>query len=96
MIRNVDNVSKKIGTDNNKYIISLWKAVQNGWQPPYITKNEYEDIRSRPDEFEPELTAFAAVGCSFRGGWFNGYASTVFTKDGVTRNYVDEARRALI
>ena len=27
MIRNVDNVSRKIGADNNEYIISLWIAV---------------------------------------------------------------------
>jgi hypothetical protein len=96
MIRNVGNVSKKIGADNNKYIISLWKSIQNGWQPPYITKSEYEDIRNRPDEFEPELVAFAAVGCSFRGGWFNGYTPVTNSKDGIVRDYVDESIRALI
>lgn len=95
MIKHV-NCKERIGSDNNNYIISLWKAIQRGWEPPYVFKSEYDDIKSDPRSFEQELVAFAAVGCSFQGGWFNGYTNKTITKEGNIRDYVDESRRSII
>lgn len=90
MMRNV--TGPRVGADNNKYIIALLKAIQQGWTAPEsLTKEEYNHIRYNNDEYDPALVAFAAVGCSFGGAWFNGYANSV---NG--RNYIDESRRAVL
>ena len=67
---------RRIGNDNNFYLISLWKALQSGWKPPLeVSKEEYKDIRSSTDKYSPELVAFVAYLCSFGGKWWGGYAS---------------------
>jgi DNA adenine methylase len=60
-------------TDINPALISLYKAVQNGWQPPSsVSKEEYEAAKTLPDS--NPLKAFCGFGCSFGGKWFGGYA----------------------
>jgi DNA adenine methylase len=73
MMRHVEG--ERIGADNNKYMIALWKAVQNGWLPPKeLSREEYQAIKANPDRNPPELVAFAGTAASFGGKWFGGYS----------------------
>ena len=46
---------KKIGYDNNEYLISMWNALQKGYEPPGdITKEEYKYVKDHKDEFSKE------------------------------------------
>ena len=54
-------------------LIEMWKALQDGWQPPRVVSEEmYQDAKD--GKFAPALTAFIGFGCSFGGKWFAGYA----------------------
>ena len=69
-------VSKMTGErhayDKHKELITMYKALQNGWIPPTtITKEEYDNIRYDGSD---ELKAFVGFGCSFSGKYFGGYA----------------------
>lgn len=74
--------------DVHKDLIDMWKAVQDGWEPPVaMTREEYNALRSS----EPSpLRTFAGYGCSFAGKWFGGYA------EHGSRDYVREARNSVM
>lgn len=80
----------RIGNDCNEYIIALHKHLQNDKHIPYISKDEYNDIRSKPKNFEKWLVGYAGICCSYSGKWFGGYAGQVETKAGI-RDYQSEA-----
>lgn len=82
---------KRLGADTNKYVIEMFKAIQNGWEPPgQLSSDEYTAIRNCKDNFPPELVGFVGSACSFGGKWFGGLARAT------GRNIVDEARRGLL
>jgi len=88
MIDKVDNILR-IGADINSYLISMWKALLNGWIPPEnISEAEYYRIRDLDEykQWEPVLYAFVGIGCSYAGKWWGGYAR------GAERNYCRESR----
>lgn len=63
----------RFASDENKYLIAMYQALQNGWQPPeVVTEEDHKNARNglMPD---PE-TAFMLIGCSFAGAWGAGYA----------------------
>ena len=67
--------SKKILNDKHPYLISMWRSLQEGWEPPdTITKEEYYAIK-KDLPYNPSLAGFVGFGCSFGGKWFGGYAS---------------------
>jgi len=84
----------RIGGEFNCYIAKMWVALIEGWQPKYITKNEYIEIKNNKDFFSPYLVGWVGVACSYSGKWFGGYAGVVKTKNGV-RNYQNEAFKNL-
>jgi len=54
-------------------LISLYTAVQQGWEPPTeVTPDQYRAAKLLPDT-DP-FKAFCGFGCSFGGKWFGGYA----------------------
>jgi len=68
--------SKKIGADSHLYLISLLKALKNGYIPPSdITKDLYYDIKANKQNYSNELVGFVGFLCSFGGKWWGGYAS---------------------
>lgn len=72
--------------DSNFYLVELFKALQNGWNPPRdISPELYRQVREGKDRFPPELVAFVGFPCSFGSKWFGGFA-----KNSVGRNYADE------
>ena len=59
--------------DVHPALISMYRALQAGWDPPNtLTREEWEAAKRLPDS-DP-LKAFAGFGCSFRGLYFSGYA----------------------
>lgn len=67
----------RIACDNNEYLIAMWQALQNGWQPPKeLDKELYTIIKQDKRIFPKELVAFVGFPCSFRGKWFGGFAKS--------------------
>lgn len=74
IVGNINTASIRIANDNNPYLIELFKAIQNGWEPPtHATEDDYHYVSAHPDE-NPALTGFILIGCSFSGGWKSGFA----------------------
>ena len=81
----------KLGADNNKYLIALLEAVQNGQElPEYITKDEYIAVKTNKDNYPDWYVGFVGFICSFRGKFFGGYSGYCTTKTGIQRNYIKE------
>jgi site-specific DNA-adenine methylase len=73
---------RKMMSDLDEYMISMWRAVQNGWQPPVdVSEETYMAIRKTPKEYPEELVAFVRHACSF-AALGRGYA-----RDKVGTNY---------
>jgi DNA adenine methylase len=97
----IDKVNHKdrYASDGNYYLIAMWKALQEGWEPPdSIDKETYFAVRqsflsgnSPLAESQPHMIGFIGHNCSFSGDWFAGYAGT-----GETRNRCAEAKRHLL
>lgn len=58
----------KLGADNNKYLIALLEAVQNGQELlEHITKDEYIAVKTNKDNYPDWYVGFVGFVCSFRG-----------------------------
>ena len=81
----------KLGADNNKYLIALLKAVQNGQElPEHITKDEYIAVKTNKDNYPDWYVGFVGFVSSFRAKFFGGYSGYCTTKTGIQRNYIKE------
>ena len=59
-------------SDFHYELIEMYKAIQNGWIPPYtITKDMYQKIRGSDDD--PALKGFVGFFHSWGGKYFGGY-----------------------
>jgi len=90
---------ERIASDNNPYLIGMWKALQVGWIPPdEVSEELYNSIKSNKNSYAPELVAFVGFCCSFGAKWFAGYARSVKTisTEGHNRSYASESVRALL
>jgi len=87
----IDKVTgNRIGADFNQYIATMWKSLASGWAPPVITKEEYNNIKSKKESYPEDLVGWVGVACSYSGKWLGGFAGKVNTKQG-TRDYQKEA-----
>ena len=89
IISKIDKDRLRIANDKHKYLISMWKELQNGWQmPDNISEEEYKYIKDHKDE-NPALTGFVGFGLSYSGKWFGGYC-----RGGKDRNYCLNAKNS--
>lgn len=89
IISKIDDNRLRIANDKHKYLIAMWKALQDGWQMPNNTsEEEYKYIKDNKDENLP-LTGFVGFGLSYSGKWFGGYCRS--SKD---RNYCLNAKNS--
>lgn len=51
MIDKVTFTKIKKGYDINEYMIDFWKAIQNGWEPPHITREQYYEVKNNIEIF---------------------------------------------
>ena len=71
----------KVAIDYNKYVIALWKELQqNGMKniPTEVSEEMYNDVKSdyinHTNRYEDYIIGYVGTCCSFGGSWFNGYA----------------------
>lgn len=77
-----------IANDKNADLIELYKGLQQGWTPPdSVSEEEYNLAKITKDK---RLKAFIAIGCSYSGKWFGGYA-----RGSKGRNYAKNAKNSL-
>lgn len=92
VIEKITTASSRMANDNNPYLIALLKAVQDGWEPPIVVSEEqYRYTMSHLDE-DYALSGFIGIGCSFSGGWKNGYARAIDKG----HNYPKDAHNSLL
>lgn len=102
MVSNID-YPKRIAYDKDRFIISLMKAVRDGWTPPEeMSEESYKHLQRNGafaavygSEDVERLVAFAGYGCSFGGKWFGGFARGGVS-GGKERNHVAESSRNLV
>jgi DNA adenine methylase len=81
---------KRIASDGNAALITMYQALQNGWEPNELfCEEEYALYKDRQDSSDP-MTAFYGIGLSFGGKWFGGYARST------GRCLGEETRRGLL
>lgn len=87
----------RIGNDIHKELISMFKALQKGWEPPlHISEQEYNDVRLNREKYPDYYVGFVGFNATFGSKYFGGYARG-FKADGVTpRDIPNEAIRNLI
>lgn len=94
------NCKNRIGGDKSETLIELLKYVRDGGELPLeVPKELYDEVRSNKDTDKYEKWYIGAIGflASYNGRYFDGgYAKTVVSKNGILRNYYDEARRNLL
>lgn len=71
----IDKVDgNKIGADTNRYLIALYKKLQDGWIPPKnVTKEEFLDMKNNPEKYEEHLLGYVGFQLSFGAMWFSSY-----------------------
>ncbi len=81
----------RYASDANPWLITMWQALQDGWNPPeVVTEEEYAWYKKNQPLDDP-MTAFIGFGCSFGGKWFGGYA-----RDSIGHNYAAGTKNSLL
>lgn len=88
---------RRIGSDNNPYLVALFDAVVNqGWKPPEdISESFYQKVKDNPESYDSPLVGFVAFGCSYSGKFWGGYARGN-ANNGSPRNYARESRANIL
>ena len=64
---------KRIGADNNEYLIALLIELQKGWQPiKEVTKDLFNDVRNNPNNYEKHVVAYIEILFTFGATWGRG------------------------
>lgn len=85
------NAEQVLLNDACKALITTYRAVQAGWDPPTaLDHGEWLALKAVQDPNDP-LTAFAGFGVSYAGKWFTSYA-----KDNPGNRYAEQARNTLL
>lgn len=78
MIDKVDGL--RIGADNNKYLIAMWKAIQDGWIPEKIDAEYYKCVKNNKKNYPDHIVGWVGIACSYSGKWFAGFANNCIYK----------------
>ena len=91
------------GSDINPYLICMFKATQNGWEPSdHYSEEAYQLAKGATKlAFNSSLNTaaeigFIGIGCSYAGKWFGGYARGGNTSDGRPVNYAKQSKNSLL
>lgn len=78
----------RIAADAQPYLIALWKALQEGWEPPMdIGEEETKRIRDNKKDYPEKLVGWVGFTNSFRGTFFGGYSRLKMGFGSKTSNY---------
>lgn len=87
----------RIGSDINKYLISMWVALKDGWMPPIdITRDYYNECRNSYNKNDgviaDHIIGYVGFNGSYGGRFYDGgFAGITTDKYGNVRNYPLEA-----
>lgn len=103
MIDKVPKALKRYGNDINPYLVRLFQAVQKGWEPNDFYSEEMYQVAKNIAKITPSPSSlneaaeigFIAIGCSYSGKWFGGYARGN-ANNGTPRNYSLESKKNLL
>jgi DNA adenine methylase len=97
MIDKVPETFVRYANDSNKYLIGMFLALQNGWEPEVnYTKHFYKLVKDNPDAYEDYLVGYIGFNSSYSGKFFGGFAGKTLTKVGTLRDYQEEAYRNMM
>lgn len=95
----IDKVKgKRIGYDNNEYIIELYHYIQNGGliKDRNINKEHWQDVKNNKNNYPKWYVGLIGVLGSYNGNWFSAYGGGSETKEGNYRNYFEEGINGLL
>ncbi|KAA6337282.1 hypothetical protein EZS27_014620 [termite gut metagenome] len=80
VIRSITQTKKKIANDNNPYLISMFRELQNGWLPkPFYSRLQYLDIKRdykrNGNKYTDYEKGYAGYVCSFSSFFFLEYSA---------------------
>jgi len=94
----------RVAMDLNLDLITLYKAIQKGWEiPGAVTEESYAELKASAGP--SAARGFAGFACSFAGKFFGGYARDKrkhgapfadTAKRGLLRKFADTAKRGLL
>lgn len=88
VIHNINGL--RIASDNNKYLIAIFKELQNGWIPPSsISEEYYIEVRNNKDKYPDYIVGYVGYFATFASKWYAGYARAK-KPDGRIRNISNE------
>jgi DNA adenine methylase len=72
VIDKVDGI--RIGNDNQRYVIALYKSLQVGWKPPIeVTSDFFFEVKSNRDKYPDELVGYLGTQLTFGCGWWGSF-----------------------
>lgn len=77
IIKNI-KAPARVGVDNNKYVIALWRALQDPEFefPSYPTRADWDGCKENPEKYEDWFVGLVSVFCSYNTrGFAGGYIS---------------------
>lgn len=95
----IDKVHAKnrIAADKNKYLIALFRHLQEGGGLPLeVTKEEYNRVKSNADDFPPWYVGAVGFLASFNGRFFDGGYAGIRRENGKARNYYQESKKNIL
>lgn len=94
MIDKVDG--NRIGADSNEYLISLYHALQRGWNLPRVIDNDlFQDVKNNKHAHQKELVGALGICFTFGSNWFGGFVGNVNDVVCTGRDRIGEGRRAI-
>ena len=64
----------RIGSDNQEYVISLYKALQKGWFPPKEVSSEFFfEVENNKDKYPKELVGYLGTQLTFGCEWWGSF-----------------------
>ena len=92
----------RLGCDNNKYLIAMYKYLQNNPTPNFDqSKQHYDEVRQAfkdndTSKFSEAYIGYVGFMASANGRFFDGgYSGKSNTQIGTVRDYIDESIRGL-
>ena len=81
-----------IASDACVHLMALHRAVQEGWEPPEVSKDLWLECKERAERsYADPLVGFMGYGCSYTGSWFGSYVD----KYKYTKRVVPAAQAAI-
>lgn len=72
VIDKVDGI--RIGNDNQRYVIALYKSLQVGWKPPIeVTSDFFFEVKSNSDKYPDELVGYLGTQLTFGCEWWGSF-----------------------